>query len=310
MTSTPIHPRESAGGRSRPWPAMAAAAAVLLSFLGLDTLRETVAQTSTPSLTINPIADAYVSSNATSSNFGQATTLQSDGSPLQESYLKFDLGPLAGQTVVSASLRMFVTNGSPGVQNVKNVADNTWSEPGLTWANRPPKGTLVASFTPGNSTSVWREVDVTPAVAAKVGAIMSLLVDSTNGDAYHFNSRNAASNGVELIVQASGTAPPTVPPSPSPGPTPSPSSASPYVLTIPASEDTYVDETLPDNNFGLTTDLRSDGTPAQESYMKFELGALAGRVISSARLRMFVNNGSPGVHTSRRPLITTGRKPA
>jgi hypothetical protein len=99
----------------------------------------------------------------------------------------------------------------------------------VTWSSRPLKGPLIASFTPGNTTSVWREVDVTSAAAAGAGGVISLVIDSTHGDAYAFNSRNATTNGVELLVESSATTP-SPPPSPTPTPTPTPG-ASP---TVPA----------------------------------------------------------------------------
>ena len=79
-------------------------------------------------LTVAPSDDAYVSGSFPATNFGSAVNLWTDSSPVQDTYMKFNLGSLAGQTVVSAKLRMWVTNGSGGVQNIKAVADDTWSE--------------------------------------------------------------------------------------------------------------------------------------------------------------------------------------
>ena len=119
---------------------------------------------------------------------------------------------LAGQTIQSAKLRMFVINASPGVQSVKNVSDNGWTETGLTWSNRPSKGSTVVTFTSGSSTSVGREADMTSAAAGKAGQLMSLAIDTTNTDAYQFNSGNASTNPVALVVDFGGTPAPTAPP--------------------------------------------------------------------------------------------------
>jgi hypothetical protein len=110
---------------------------------------------------------------------------------------------------------MFVTNGSAGLQNIKQVADNTWTEGSLTYANRPPKGAAVTSFTPGAGTGVWTEVVITSAVAAKAGSLMSLAIDTADSDPYHFNSAEAASVRVELMVES-------VAPTPTMSPTPTP----------------------------------------------------------------------------------------
>jgi len=48
--------------------------------------------------------------------------------------------------------------------------------------------------------------------------------------------------------------------------TPAPSS-----VTLKPIEDAYVAANSPNNNFGLSTDLRSDASPLLESYLKFDL---------------------------------------
>lgn len=173
--------------------------------------------------------DAYAASDTPNNNFGLSVNLQSDASPINESFLKFDLRSLAGLTISLAKLRMFVTNGSGGVQSVKQVTDNTWSEGTLTYGNRPAKGAAIASFTPGSSTGVWKEVAITSAIAAKAGSFMSLAVDSGSSDGYDFNSAEAGANRVELVVQWGGpsaSSTPTPIPTPAPSPTSAPSSFS------------------------------------------------------------------------------------
>ena len=60
------------------------------------------------------------------------------------SYLKFDLGALAGKTLTGASLKVTTTtnssSGSPSVQNIYRAADTTWSESAMTYANKPALG--------------------------------------------------------------------------------------------------------------------------------------------------------------------------
>src|SRR3990172_2838882 len=134
--------------------------------------------------------------------------------------MKFDLRFLADQTVSLATLRMFVTNGSKGAQNVKLVADTAWTEGAITYANRPPKGATVTTFPPGAGAALWREVVITSAIAANAGSLLSLAIDSANSDGYGFNSVEATANRVELAIEASGAAPSTPIPSSTPTPTP------------------------------------------------------------------------------------------
>jgi len=199
---------------SRPWQAIAAIAGMFLVISVLSPVGPAAAQTPTPSvLTLNPTEDAYVGPDITY-NSSYSSDLRSDGSPLRESYLKFDLRPLSGESILSAKLRMFVTNGSGGAHNVKTLFDNNWGEVWLYWANRPEKGSTVVTFTPGSATGVWREIDVTSAAVPRAGALMSLAIDTASADAFHFNSSNAVANRVALIVQygaPSAPPPPTLP---------------------------------------------------------------------------------------------------
>ena len=153
--------------------------------------------------------------------------------------MKFDLRFLAGQTVSLATLRMFVTNGSKGAQNVKLVADTAWTEGAITHANRPPKGATVTTFTPGAGAALWREVVITSAISANAGSLLSLAIDSANSDGYGFNSVEATANRVELAIEASGTAPSTPIPSSTPTPTPTDTpSATPSSTPSPTATDT------------------------------------------------------------------------
>jgi hypothetical protein len=142
---------------------------------------------------------------------------------------------------------MFVTSGSPNVQNITQVADTTWTENALTFSNRPPKGATIATFTPGSTTGAYLQVPITSAVAAKTGNFMSLAIDNAGSDGFTFNSAEAATSRVELIVQWSGggvaatptatstpgttpTPAPTGAPTPTPSPSPTPSGAGPIVF--------------------------------------------------------------------------------
>ena len=179
---------------------------------------------------MNPIDDAYVAGELAVNNFGQTTDLQSDISPVRESYMKFDLRPLAGLNISQATLRMFVTSGSANLQNIKQVADNGWTESALTFNNRPAMGATVTTFTPGSTTGAYLQVPITSAVASGAGSFLSLAIDNTGSDGFTFNSAEADTNKVEIVIQWSGGAPSTTPtPTPTPAPTltPTPGGASP-----------------------------------------------------------------------------------
>ena len=118
-----------------------------------------------------------------------------------------------------AQLRMFVSNNSGQAQSVRPVADDSWTEDTLTFNSRPAKGAAIATFIP-SSTGVWVQVDITSHVAANAGSLMSLAVVAGGSNDYIFNSAEAASNRVELVIYHGGTPTPTPTATPTPTPTP------------------------------------------------------------------------------------------
>ncbi|WP_240721594.1 Ig-like domain-containing protein, partial [Pseudarthrobacter sp. NamE5] len=93
-------------------------------------------------VTLTAVADSFVSSGAATTNYGASTVLGVDSSPTEVTYLKFDLSAYAGRTIESATLQLrSAGSGSVGTQNVKLVADDSWTEAGLTYNNRPALGT-------------------------------------------------------------------------------------------------------------------------------------------------------------------------
>ena len=249
-------------------------------------------------ITFHPIDDAYVAGELPNANFGSDVLLGADASPVRESYLKFDLRAIASQPISQATLRIYVTNGSGGPFELRDVPDNSWTEASITFNSKPAKGELIAGFTPGTATGRWLEVDVTSAAAGKAGSLMSAALATSSSDALEFNSSEAASNRVELAVQPLGA---------TPGPTPtgvvtstpttlptSAATASAGTTTLNPIDDAYVAGDLPADNFGSDPTLSVDGSPVHESYLKFDLRPFAGQTISAAKLRMFVTNGSGG----------------
>jgi hypothetical protein len=176
-------------------------------------------------LILRAIDDAHVIGNQATTNFGESLLLSTDTSPATESYLKFNLQPFAAVTIQQATLRMFVDSTSANAQNIKEVTNDSWEEETITFNTKPAKGaTSLATFTPATD-AVFHPVGLTSHVNANKGTIMSLVVDSTGSDSYRFNSDEALSNRLELVVCWGAGCPtptPTVTPSPSPSVSPTP----------------------------------------------------------------------------------------
>lgn len=141
------------------------------------------------SLIINPIADSRVDAGNPNTNYGALPTLWVDASPLEITYLKFDLLSLSGKQIVTAKLRLNITGSSYSTQVVKNTT-NVWTETGITYNSRPALGTQISTFTSSNA-GTWKEIDVTSGVLGKGGQLVSFGIDSTGTDGLYFNSKEA-----------------------------------------------------------------------------------------------------------------------
>ena len=84
--------------------------------------------------------------------------------------------------------------------------------------------------------------------------------------------------------------------------TPPPGDGTTQTITVDALEDTYVSSDAASTDFGSATALGVDGSPAEISYLKFDLGAHAGKTITEAKLQLRATNGSTG--TQRVKLVS------
>ena len=79
-------------------------------------------------LTFAPVADASIYAGSPTTNFGSATRLEVDNSPLKHFLLKFTVSGLNGRQVTSAKLRLFSTGSSNYGGDFRRVADSSWQE--------------------------------------------------------------------------------------------------------------------------------------------------------------------------------------
>jgi len=73
---------------------------------------------------------------ATSQNFGSASVLKNTTSPDTRGFLKFNVAGINGR-VTSATFRAFTQSSSGSGYELHSVADNTWTEGGLNFNNKP-----------------------------------------------------------------------------------------------------------------------------------------------------------------------------
>ncbi len=142
----------------------------LLGFLGLTLtglLRLPIASNDARAVIVaQPItvaADAYVRSDAPTKNNRAGEKLRVDASPVLQSYLRFDVQGLTGR-VTKATLSLFAASASKVGYDVRVVADTTWQEGTITFANAPAMDAAVVGSSGPFAQGQWTQVDVTSLV--------------------------------------------------------------------------------------------------------------------------------------------------
>ncbi|MGF9647880.1 Ig-like domain-containing protein [Pseudarthrobacter oxydans] len=144
---------------------------------------------------VTATADSYVSAGAGTTNYGTSTMLGVDASTEEITYLKFNLSAYAGRTVQSAVLQLrSAGSGSTGTQNVRLVADDTWTETGITYNNKPARGTSILGTLGPTTTNTNYNISLNAvAVNGELNGELSLGMDSSSSDGVDLNSKEASS---------------------------------------------------------------------------------------------------------------------
>ncbi len=165
----------------------------------------------TATLSLNPVADAYVDSSYAKTKNGRRTELRVDGAPVVNSYLRFNVQGLTG-AVASATLRVYATSSASDSITAHAVHNNTWKENTITYDNAPAIGGAVSSAGP-IAAGTWVSFNVTSLVSGN-GAI-GFALTKTGSTAVSFASSEAGANAPRLVIETGTPAPtntPVVPP--------------------------------------------------------------------------------------------------
>ena len=161
--------------------------------------------TQNPVLTFTPAADTYIRADQPTANFGSASLLSVDNSPVKHMLLKFAVSGVGTRTVVSAKLRLYCIDSASIGGNFHRVADTTWGERSVTWNTAPAADAgsvaTLGAVTAGN----WYEVDITSLVTGDGN--YSLRVDSTSSNGADYTSKEGTAGfGPQLIVTTGAAA--------------------------------------------------------------------------------------------------------
>jgi hypothetical protein len=155
--------------------------------------------TTPPPTTMSVIAsaDARVEEATPSTNFGAAATLRTDLGPEVRSYLRFAVTGIAGKTITSAKLRLWVTNpttNGPAVQ----ATGASWTETGITWTNKPAAVGAASDDKTSVAANAWVEYNVAPLLTNGDGTYNMVLTGQST-DGMDWNSREGT-NKPTLVI--------------------------------------------------------------------------------------------------------------
>jgi Big-like domain-containing protein/calcineurin-like phosphoesterase family protein len=156
----------------------------------------------TQALTLGPTDDASIYSASTATNYGSATSVEVDNSPVKNFLLKFSVSGVGARTVTSAKLRLHAVDPSPSGGDFHRVAGTAWTEGSLTWANAPVADAAVVSSLGKVVSGSWYELDVTPLVRGD--GVVSLRVTSTSSDGADYSSKEGGAGFAPQLVLTVG----------------------------------------------------------------------------------------------------------
>jgi acid phosphatase type 7 len=173
-------------------------------------------------LTFQPVADTYIASGAPSTNYGSATRLQVDNSPVKHILLKFNVSGISSQPIASAKLRLYTVDGGNKGGDFYRVNNQTWQEGTVTWNNAPAAETTRLATLDSVNKNRWYEVNVTSLITGD--GTYSLRISTTAINGVDYSSREGA-NSPQLVITLGGTAVASATPASTGSRTPTPSSA-------------------------------------------------------------------------------------
>jgi len=149
------------------------------------------------SYTFTPVGDAYVDQTTPGTNYGSATMVQIDNSPVEHFLLKFNVTGLNGQPITGAKLRLYNMDGGNMGGNFYRVSDNTWQEGTVTWDNAPVADTTLLASLRAVSVNTWYEINLGSLITGEGTYSLKITSTSSNGSGY---SSKEGANPPQLIV--------------------------------------------------------------------------------------------------------------
>lgn len=216
-----------------------------------------------------PTADTYVSAdNAASASGGASTSLLADTSPQQEVHLRFAVQGLT-ETVQRAVLRLYASAGTEDGPAVY-ATQGSWSESTATWNTRPTKVGTALDDAQVIAAGAYVDYDVTDLVRGNGDYTLGLYGTSSDGVTFLSRESTDATRRPKLLVWTGAPR--------SPSTDACLTRTETFSRAIPVTQDTYADESTPDEKLHRQAALRVDSEARAESFLDFNVELGTGHV--------------------------------
>jgi uncharacterized protein (TIGR03437 family) len=166
----------------------------------------TVTPAGTTTVTILPFHDAYVSLASPTNNYGNSSTLRirKSSSDQRNAFMKFHVTGISGATIVSAKIRLKVTNDGPDGGTMYEVSNyylgttEDWLEDVLAWNNAPAISGAALGSAGTVTVGAVVEFDVTSTITGN-GTYSYAITNNSSNDVYY--SSSAGADPPELVIQ-------------------------------------------------------------------------------------------------------------
>src|SRR5207249_5374063 len=203
------------------------------------------------------VADAFVNSGSTTTNYGTSKVLTADASPIKRTFLRVNVSGVSPRTVASARLHLQVAAASGSNSNsggqLHAISSCSWGEKTITWKNQPViDGPVLSAMGP---VALNQGVDFDIAPALHGDGVYCFALDSASSDNVNYNSREVTTGKPSVAITVTpdcGTCGPASVPTTT---TTLPPAAG-VVGTVVA--DTYVQSDLATTTFGTTPQIFVD----------------------------------------------------
>ena len=149
-------------------------------------------------LTFGPDADASVYSGSPTTNYGAATSLEVDNSPIKNFLIRFTVTGVGTRTVTAAKLRLACVDPSPRGGDFTLAATTTWTENTVNWGTAPATGTVFASLGAVVVGTTY-EIDVSSVIHGDGTYTLRILTPNSDGADY-VSKEGATASRPQLIV--------------------------------------------------------------------------------------------------------------